>query len=240
MIRTTDPERIIDGRSFEHCIRQLTKSPDRGRFVLVAWTKRLSNSSRKIRTGGASTSRLLSGTQGASNSSRKIRAAGVESSLPWEAALRNCVDQDIARLHASRLANQRLVPHLDVGASVSLDRSGQPMIAADVRFLLPRDGCVGCVGGLEQTERMKFLTRFPRGSIFPKREGVWHEARLGSLITNNAAAVSTGIQTWIQYLRAELSASIWHRIIWTAEGGISTETLRVHAAGNCVLCNRIG
>jgi hypothetical protein len=71
--------------------------------------------------------------------------------LPAEMIV-TAVDSDTARLAASLLARETLTVHLDLGASVTRDASGQVVLAGDVRLLFPGTGCVSCVGGLADRE----------------------------------------------------------------------------------------
>ena len=149
-----------------------------------------------------------------------------------------CVDQDGPRLKAATLAHRRMIPHLDIGTGVTASDSGGREIAADVRLLLPGKGCIACVGGLTDMDRARWELATPPGSLYPVRSRPWNETRLGSLITNNSAAVAMGIQSWIQYLNKELNTSIWHRLVWTQNGAISTDSAPARRQEDCVFCDK--
>ena len=148
-----------------------------------------------------------------------------------------CVDQDGARLRAAAIARRRMIPHLDIGTGVAASDTGAREIAGDVRLLLPGKGCIVCVGGLVDMDRARWELAAPPGSLYPIRSKPWNETRLGSLITNNSTAVATGVQSWIQYLNKELNTSIWHRMIWQANGAISVESAPATRGESCGFCS---
>lgn len=133
-----------------------------------------------------------------------------------------CVDDEVARHHAAGLAVRYLLPHLDVATHVTAGSgpaNGESRgleLRADVRLVLPGEGCLECIGGGEVTAEMRDFQRFaPVGSLSPDQMRGWDQQRLGSLITLNSIAVSIGVQTWLQYVRGELTGSVWHRVLWS-------------------------
>lgn len=148
-----------------------------------------------------------------------------------------CVDQNGARLRAARLARQRLIPHLDIGTGVTTGVDGSRELAADVRFMLPGAGCVRCVGGFSDPEAADFSSQLSPGYLPKRREEAWNaRGRLGSLITVNSMAVSTGIQTWLDFLAGDLEGSVWHRIRWETGGSWQIDDVLVSAEGGCPVC----
>lgn len=159
-----------------------------------------------------------------------------DNSLHDAQLLVTCVDDDTARARASIIAKRQLIPHLDIASSVNV-AAGHKQVSADVRFLLPTAGCIRCVGGLADAARVDAELALPPGAIPPFRKPKFSDGhRLGSLITLNAAAVSTGIQSWIDYLNGVLTSSIWHRMLWGPPLGWSIESAEVSAAVDCLQC----
>lgn len=149
-----------------------------------------------------------------------------------------CVDQDGPRLRAARMARQQLIPHLDIGTGVRTGDDGQRVIAADVRLLLPGEGCVRCVGGLGDLEAAEYENWAPPGALPLRGSQPWHAAgRLGSLITVNSMAVATGIQSWLDLLAGDLPGSIWHRLRWQIGGSWEVESGIVGADEDCTVCS---
>ncbi|MEO8497439.1 MAG: ThiF family adenylyltransferase [Planctomycetota bacterium] len=103
-----------------------------------------------------------------------------------------CVDRDAPRLRAAKLCNHRLIPHLDIATGVSLDSDGSRQMAADVRLLLPGEGCIECVGGLRSLVRAAHELEAVPGAWLPWPVESWESGkRLGSLITLNSTAVGS-------------------------------------------------
>jgi molybdopterin/thiamine biosynthesis adenylyltransferase len=150
-----------------------------------------------------------------------------------------CVDQDAPRLRVARWARDRLVPHLDVGTGVTRMAAGERQLAADVRLLLPRAGCIrcSCIGGLADPAQAEYELHAPAGALPRRPPEPWDaRGRLGSLITLNGMAVSCGIQSWLDLLEGTLSASIWHRLRWRPGVGLEANAALVAADPACPAC----
>lgn len=152
-----------------------------------------------------------------------------------------CVDQDTPRLAATRLARRLLKVHLDVGTGVTQDAGGgQRVLAGDVRLLLPRMGCVCCVGGLRDEAEARYELAAPPGALPQRPPMPWHRQRAGSLITLNAMTVSTAVQLWLDLLAGQLRTSHWHRLSWQSGHGLQTDAAPVGPAPDCPLCSEQG
>ncbi len=148
-----------------------------------------------------------------------------------------CVDQDGPRLQAAFWASQHLTPHLDIGSGVTRTETGLRQLAADVRLLLPRAGCVRCVGGLADLDQAEYEFHAPPGALPRRPTAAWDaQGRLGSLITLNSIAVSHGIQSWLDLLAGSLGSSIWHRLRWREGGGMEVQSAGVGANPGCGMC----
>jgi hypothetical protein len=148
-----------------------------------------------------------------------------------------CVDQDGPRLRAAHWAHDRLTPHLDIGVGVTRTAAGDRQLAADVRLLLPRAGCIRCVGGLADLEQAKYELHAPLGTSPRRRPQAWNaRGRLGSLVTLNSLAVSFGVQSWLDLLEGALGGSIWHRLLWQPGRGLEVHSGLVSGRTECLLC----
>jgi uncharacterized metal-binding protein len=158
------------------------------------------------------------------------KAAGVD-------LIVTCVDRDTARLVAARLARRFLKVHIDVGTGITFeDESGPPVLAADVRLLLPRMGCVCCVGGLRNEEEARYELLAPPGALPRRAPQPWHQQRAGSLITLNSLAVATAVQLWLDLLAGRLRSSYWHRLRWESGYGLRADAAPVGSASDCRVC----
>lgn len=150
-----------------------------------------------------------------------------------------CVDDDTPRLAAALLANRLLKVHLDIGTGVSIDEQGQRTIAADIRLLLPGQGCVACVGGLADEEQARYELWAPPGSLQRRRGGrSWQEQRAGSLVTVNMIAAAFGVQLWLDLLSGQLTGSHWTRLRWNPGQGLDVQQGPVTGRHDCQTCSR--
>jgi hypothetical protein len=150
-----------------------------------------------------------------------------------------CVDSDGARLRAARWCRRHLTPHLDIGTGVTRMATGERMLAADVRLMLPGagSGCVLCRGGLQDADQAWYEYFAPPGALPRRPPEPWNAGgRLGSLITLNSMAVSTGIQSWLDLMDGSLAGSIWHRLRWRPGAGLETNAALVTGAAGCEVC----
>jgi molybdopterin/thiamine biosynthesis adenylyltransferase len=148
----------------------------------------------------------------------------------------SCVDRDAPRLAASLLANRFLKVHLDVGTGITATSDNQVLLAGDARLLLPRQGCVNCVGGLTNPSEARRELLTPSGANERRIERPWHEQRAGSLITLNALTVSVGVQLWLDLLAGQLRTSHWHRLRWESGAGLQSDYARVEGLADCSVC----
>jgi hypothetical protein len=152
-----------------------------------------------------------------------------------------CVDHDTARLAAARLARRFLRVHLDVGTGVTGvtgdAASGQRVLAGDVRLLLPRLGCVCCVGGLPNEADARYELAAPPGALPRRPPQPWHRQRAGSLITLNSLTVATAVQLWLDLLGGQLRTSHWARLRWQPGHGLQTDAAPVGPAPDCPICS---
>jgi ThiF family len=150
-----------------------------------------------------------------------------------------CVDQDGARLQAAHWAAAHLAPHLDIGTGVTRSARGDHQLAADVRLLLPRAGCIRCVGGLGDPDQAEYELYAPYGALLRRPPEAWNSGRLGSLVTLNRLAVSFGVQSWLDLLAGSLASSIWHRLCWREGVGLEVNSALVEGGEGCALCTTV-
>ena len=145
-----------------------------------------------------------------------------------------CVDDDVARLAASRLSRELLAPHLDIATSVQTQGENRTL-TADIRLLLPFQGCVDCVGGLADREAALYAFAAPPGSLFRGEPTVWNRQRAGSLVHLNSLAVGVGLQLWLSLLKGDCG-SFWQRLALDTAGGLIADGASMGAGENCLYC----
>ncbi|MEO8495993.1 MAG: ThiF family adenylyltransferase, partial [Planctomycetota bacterium] len=169
---------------------------------------------------------------------RSVLEPAAEDALKQRSGLLvTCVDHDTPRLAAAIAARRTLTPHLDIGTSVQTAQDGSTSISGDARLLLPGDGCVACVGGVENLEASLYDLQIPADHLHHKLRAPWHRRRAGSLITINAMTVGAAVQMWLDLLAGELRGSHWHRLAWRAGSGLACDAGQVSAVDSCRICH---
>lgn len=214
-----DPDRLnLENLDAEFCVTE----QDVGRAKTAALQQRL----HAFRSDCSITSLPLSAAD------RRVAAAAGGVDL-----IVTCVDHDTPRLVAAQLARQFLKVHIDVGTGVTIeDRDRPPVLAGDVRLLLPHMGCVCCVGGLPNEADARYELRAPPGALPRRAPPPWHRQRAGSLITLNSLAVATAVQMWLDLLAGQLRSSSWFRLRWDPVAGLRTDAAPVGPAPDCRVC----
>lgn len=148
-----------------------------------------------------------------------------------------CVDNDVARLAASLLSRQLLVPHLDVATMIQAgpDPADEPRQSADIRLLLPGAGCTRCVGGFADEPAVLHELAAPRGALKARRQN-WNAERAGSCCAWNSIAVGAALQVLIDLASWRLETSHWQRLAWSAAEGLTGNSAPVSASPTCGIC----
>lgn len=164
-----------------------------------------------------------------------------------------CVDDDAARLVTGALAACYEQPLLDIGTGIFIEgrdqgsvtsnqRSGQShrRLGADVRLILPGDGCLLCWGGVANSDETlgQLQTDLPAGQS--RRQRAWHEERAGSLRSLNAVAAHLGVRLLEDLVAGHLKQSVWLRFEMDEQGMPSTQSLPARRRTPCALCSVLG
>lgn len=157
-----------------------------------------------------------------------------------------CVDNDTARLIVGALACCYAKPLLDIGTGVfahnasptgtgsnRMDRAGREL-GADVRLILPGDGCLLCWGGV--TNPQEALIGWHTG---PSRHP-WHTERAGSLRSLNAIAAHAGIRLLEDLVAERITQSMWLRYEADPHGVPTLRLLPAQRRPACALCVLLG
>lgn len=147
------------------------------------------------------------------------------------------VDRPVARLAAAFLSKLYLIPLLDVGTGVFYEATGQRRMGADIRFFLPQDRCILCLGGV--TGARGFGTEGTDTPLAPER-ATWRQQRAGSLRTLNQTAVSFGIQLVVDFLCGRVRNSVWLHLEYSDDGIPELQSRSSLAVADCRLCALAG
>jgi molybdopterin/thiamine biosynthesis adenylyltransferase len=155
-----------------------------------------------------------------------------------------CVDHDAPRLAAALIAVTHARVLLDVGTSVQVGRperfSAEPRdMGADIRLIVPGDGCLVCRGGLSDLRgALRGVYQNNRGSNIGRDFG----SRSGSLRSLNQIATGVAIRLLEDLVAERVCSSTWARIDVQVDGTMSLQYPLTHstALASCPVCARLG
>lgn len=155
-----------------------------------------------------------------------------------------CVDNDAARLACGILATLFHKVLIDIGTGVFNESNSNRMMGADVRLILPTDGCLRCFGSVANyDEGIKNLIACNLSYENSRQQEQWWLRRSGSLRTLNMMAVSIGVQLLCDLIAGRVKNSSWVRLEYDESGRLTTQ--HVVRSGDqstqrCPLCIKAG
>lgn len=151
-----------------------------------------------------------------------------------------CVDNDAGRLACAILAALYHKVLLDIGTGIVSDESSPKealRIGADIRLILPGQGCLRCLGSIPHYQE---VVRELSGLSEPTSQPWWVE-RMGSMRTLNSTAVHLGLQLLCDLLAGRLSHSRWLQLQYNQRGEPDlAHSDRSEPDPSCPLCSRAG
>lgn len=133
-------------------------------------------------------------------------------------------DRGAPRLLASLCAVAHHRVHLDVGTGV-FGEGDKWQAGADVRLVLPGQGCLLCIGGLDLERRV---------------EVDWQRERAGSLRSLNAMAAGHAMFLLERLITGDLTESTWSRFVLDRSGRLSVMQPAFTVRPDCPLCANSG
>jgi hypothetical protein len=124
------------------------------------------------------------------------------------------VDDDGARWAVAQLAVLYLKPLLDVGTGVLTSESGEPLLGADIRWIVPGEGCLLCIGGLANPQQVEVVRQGLHAEQQYRAQRHWQQERRGSLRSLNMVAVGLALRMLEDYLATRLQTSRWLRLVY--------------------------
>jgi hypothetical protein len=138
-----------------------------------------------------------------------------------------CVDNNAARLATAMLATRYHKVLLDVGTGIALSTSttqapphDDRTMGADVRLVLPGDGCLLCWGSLTNVDQAVDDLLHPRPLEAPP---AWHTQRAGSLHTLNQLAAALAIQLLQDLVVERVQTSLWVHLTVDPHGRVQVQ-----------------
>jgi len=145
----------------------------------------------------------------------------------------SCVDNDAARLRASVWALALHKPHLDIATGLHAHGA-----EADLRLLPPGTGCLVCLGGLAQTERLaaQWANAAP-----PPTPHDFRLQRAGSLRSWGVFSAHAGLRMLEAMYAGRIGHAIFRRLAETEDGGLAVRdaTIASPLAAGCLLCGSL-
>lgn len=133
-------------------------------------------------------------------------------------------DQNQARLLAALYASAHLRPHLDLGTGV-FGEGANFVAGADLRLVLPGDGCLLCVGSLDLARR---------------HERDWRRQRAGSLRSLNALAVAHAQFLVERFLVGDIAQSVWFQLVLDRHAELVARRMPRSREPQCACCALAG
>lgn len=152
----------------------------------------------------------------------------------------SCVDSNVARLLTGAVAFSYAKPLLDIGAGVfavpaQVESNGR-LMGADVRLILPGDGCLFCVGGVRNPGEALVALRNELRGVTTERPD-WHVQRAGSLRSLNETAAHLGLGLIENFVKGTLEGSTWLRLEYTTMGIPTLTPMPVGNVHPCSFCS---
>jgi hypothetical protein len=115
-------------------------------------------------------------------------------------------------------------------------------LGADVRLVLPGDGCLLCRGGLvHYAQAVEDLSHSPAPELVGRGEGEgWRQQRAGSLRSLNQVAAGLGLQQLQDLAAGRVARSQWLEMEVNPAGQAVLSYPPLPAAAGCPLCARSG
>jgi hypothetical protein len=107
-----------------------------------------------------------------------------------------------------------LKPLLDVGTGVLTSESGEPLLGADIRWIVPGEGCLLCIGGLANPQQVEVVRQGLHAEQQYRAQRHWQQERRGSLRSLNMVAVGLALRMLEDYLAMRLQTSRWLRLTY--------------------------
>lgn len=150
-----------------------------------------------------------------------------------------CVDSDAARIAASLLSTLYCKPMIDVGSGI-MNSGEHRTMGADVRFVLPGEACLLCMGGVADLPGARKLLLNPAQEEKYQADRIWFEERAGSLRSLNQLAVSLAVRCWEDFVAERVNESAWIHADFDANGRIRISYRSTPRNDKCPICRLYG
>lgn len=169
-------------------------------------------------------------------------ATGIHTDRGMEAAIDAdiliiCVDVPLARLIAGAIGVLFDKPHLDIGVRYG----GSNWAGADVRFIVPGQGCLLCLGGVQITNEQREALKEVAHSSEMLQSLLRPSPQAGRLLPLNAIAVGWGLSLLLNHFIEPRKVSQWvHLPVYPVEDTSPSRITSATRWRTCPLCRLAG
>ena len=149
-----------------------------------------------------------------------------------------CVDNDAARLTAGILAALHHKVLLDIGTGIRFSEIRNRVMGADLRLILPGDGCLLCQGNLANYARA--VEEMVNGRVPLTTSDAWRQERAGSLRSLNQVAAGLATRLFEDVVAGRIRTSLWARVECDDSGRFDISYPQLPGRQGCPLCARAG
>jgi molybdopterin/thiamine biosynthesis adenylyltransferase len=164
-----------------------------------------------------------------------------------------CADNDAARLATGLIATLYHKVLLDIGTGIFHERGEQGSafriphsairnrrMGADVRLIIPGDGCLLCRGNLTAYSQAveDLCNHRPPARV----QGEWRQERAGSLRSLNQLVAGLAVQMFQDLVAERIQGSIWARVEFDEAGQLEVRypPIQPTSSSECPLCAKAG
>lgn len=152
----------------------------------------------------------------------------------------SAVDNHVARHRVSTLAIEYVKPHLDIGTLIEPSGAAE----ADIRLLVPGDGCLHCIGGLGAVDELTNALNAEQRARRMLRFGMTAEVasvdfraqRVGSSRSWGMVAGHFGLRLLEKMVRGTVRRSVHYRLRDDADGDLTVERGGLVPGPRCQWC----
>jgi hypothetical protein len=152
----------------------------------------------------------------------------------------SCSDTDGGRLGTATIASAYLKVLVDVGTGVFSDPHSPRTRGAEIRLVVPGDGCLMCLGGISNLGTgIRQLASMDAAGGNPLATS-WTAERAGSLRSVNLVAAGLALDALEALVCEEEDRSTWRRVEMSARDGPHLRLLARQASSPGCLCREQG
>jgi hypothetical protein len=113
-------------------------------------------------------------------------------------------------------------------------------MGAEVRLVLPGDGCLLCLGGVAHPSHVDAVFRSRADEERFQSQRDWRRERAGSLRSLNQVAAGLALRLLEDFLAGRVERSMWLRLEYGGDGTPTVHRPESERMSDCPMCAHIG